>query len=166
MEIKKATETDQSIFAKWGSMERLDEKTCQPIVDGKRVLAPTVVEVLTFSIDGYDEPVGKFLYFDYNSRNRSCEFGYLLNPKYRGRGLGVKLVKSGIDYLFADVAINLNKLYCQTGEFNISSFKILENLGFKKDGVLREHHELDGKLWDDFIFSILRSEWNIGKEIR
>ena len=166
MEIKKATETDQSVFAEWGNAERLDEKTCRPIVAGKRVSASTFVGVLTFSMDGYDELVGKFLYFDYNSRNHSCEFGYSLNPKYRGRGLGAKLVKSGIDYLFTDVTMNLNKIYCQTGEFNISSFKILENSGLKKDGVLREHHELDGKLWDDFIFSILRSEWNIGKEIR
>ncbi|MEH2115208.1 MAG: GNAT family protein [Nostoc sp.] len=38
-----------------------------------------------------------------------------------------------------------------------------EKLGFHRDGILREHHELDGKLWDDYIYSILRSEWGISK---
>ena len=55
--------------------------------------------------------------------------------------------------------MTLNKLYCQTGAFNLPSIKLLEKLNFHRDGILREHHELDGKLWDDYIYSVLRREW-------
>jgi [ribosomal protein S5]-alanine N-acetyltransferase len=62
-----------------------------------------------------------------------------------------------INHLFSST--NLNKLYCQTAAFNIASIKLLYKLKFHQDAVLREHHELDGKLWDDYIYSILRREW-------
>ena len=68
---------------------------------------------------------------------------------------------TAIDYLFTTT--ELNKLYCQTAAFNIGSVKLLEKLSFHRDGILREHHELDGKLWDDYIYSILRSDWKISK---
>lgn len=68
---------------------------------------------------------------------------------------------TAIDYLLTTT--ELNKLYCQTAAFNIASVKLLDKLGFHRDGILREHHELDGKLWDDYIYSILRSEWKTSK---
>ena len=61
------------------------------------------------------------------------------------------------DLIFAMTEIN--KLYCQTGAFNEPSIRLLERLGLHRDAILREHHELDGKLWDDYIYSILRREW-------
>ena len=63
-----------------------------------------------------------------------------------------------ISHMFTDK--NFNKLHCQTASFNEPSVKMLERLGFSRDAVLREHHELDGKLFDDYIYSIIRLEWN------
>lgn len=48
----------------------------------------------------------------------------------------------------------LNKLYAQTGAFNAPSIRLLERVGFRQEGVLRQHHELNGVLWDDAIFSL------------
>ncbi len=53
----------------------------------------------------------------------------------------------------------MNKVYAQTASFNASSVKLLESLGFKKDGVLREHHLFQGTRHDDFVYSILAREW-------
>ncbi len=108
-------------------------------------------------MDGLEEPVGRFRYFDINPRNRSAEFGYTINPKWQNQGLGTKMLITAIDYLLTTT--ELNKLYCQTAAFNIASVKLLDKLGFHRDGILRKHHELDGKLWDDYIYSILQSEW-------
>jgi ribosomal-protein-alanine N-acetyltransferase len=43
--------------------------------------------------------------------------------------------------------------------FNIESIQLLEKTGFKRDGILRNHHELNEKFYDDYIFSILNKEW-------
>lgn len=112
MEIRKATAGDMDIFEKWGDCSRAEECTCRPVENGKRAAEALPTNVLTFVKEGYDEPIGKFLYFDYNSRNRSCEFGYMMNPKYRGKGFGVEMVGGGIGFLLSDSSLGLNKLYC------------------------------------------------------
>jgi ribosomal-protein-alanine N-acetyltransferase len=56
-------------------------------------------------------------------------------------------------------AMDFNKLHCQTAAFNTASARLLVSLGMTRDAVLREHHELDGRLHDDYVFSILRREW-------
>lgn len=108
-------------------------------------------------IDGIDELVGWFEYFNLNPRNHSAEFGYMVNPQMRRRGIGTAMLRVAITHLFSTTS--LNKLYCQTAAFNLASIKLLERLKFHQDGVLREHHELDGKLWNDHIYSVLRREW-------
>jgi len=159
MDIRKTIADDMAAFENWGKNSRIEERTCRPIEDGKRLPSSTEVHSLTFIMEGFEEPVGKFTYFDHNPRNRSCEFGYTINPRYRGQGLGGQMIASCIDHVFKDTELDLNKLYCQTAEFNIPSVKILEKLGLNRDGVLREHHELDGKLWNDLVYSVLRAEW-------
>lgn len=47
----------------------------------------------------------------------------------------------------------------QTASFNEDSINLLKKMNFKKDGILRNHHELDAKLYDDYIFSVLCKEW-------
>jgi len=48
----------------------------------------------------------------------------------------------------------------QTGEFNHPSVALLTALGFHLDGRLRQHHELDGELHDDLLFSMLREDYH------
>ena len=159
-QVNDSTPEEILSFKEWCKHEgRIEERTCRPTHEGKKLPNSEERKTITFKIPGYDEPVGKFTYFDHNPRNRSCEFGYVLNPKYRGKNLSAKMIGACIDHLFKDQGLNLNKLYCQTGSFNIPSVKTLEKLGMTRDAVLREHHELDGKFYDDYIYSILRSEW-------
>jgi len=159
MEIRKAIAQDMAVFEEWKVCGRIEERTCRPVEGGRRVPSSSEIFNLSFVVEGFEEPVGKFTYFDHNPRNRSCEFGYMINPKYRGQGLGGKMIAACIDYLFRDTELDLNKLYCQTAEFNTPSVRILDKLGLNRDGILREHHELDGKLWSDFVYSVLRAEW-------
>ena len=157
MQFEPASDEHYRVFAEWRQFSRLEERTCRPILNGKRVPPCNDVVTLSFAMDGIDELVGRFEYFDINVRNHSAEFGYTVNPKFRRRGIGTKMLITAITHLFSTT--NLNKLYCQTAAFNIASIKLLEKLNFHQDGVLREHHELDGKLWDDYIYSVLRREW-------
>lgn len=110
-----------------------------------------------FSIFLKDEIIGKINLVDYNVRNRSVEIGYLLLPQFRKKGYMTIAMRLLCDYLFLN--LNINKIYAQTGEFNISSIHLLESLDFSRDAVLREHHELDDHLYDDYIYSLLASEY-------
>jgi [ribosomal protein S5]-alanine N-acetyltransferase len=151
MQFELASEEDNRVFAMWSQVSRLEERTCRPILNAKRVAPGSEVVTFSFVMDGIDELVGRFAYFDLNPRNHSVEFGYTVNPQFRQRGIGTKMLSIAITHLFSTTT--LNKLYCQTAAFNIASIKLLEKLNFHQDGVLREHHELDGRLWDDIIYS-------------
>jgi RimJ/RimL family protein N-acetyltransferase len=157
MHFEIASREDERVFAAWGQVSRLEERTCRQILDGNRVPPSNEVITFSFTMEGIDELVGRFAYFDINCRNQSAEFGYTVNPKLRRRGIGTDMLNIALTHLFSTTS--LNKLYCQTAAFNFASIELLEKLNFHQDGVLREHHELDGKLWDDYIYSVLRREW-------
>ena len=157
MWIERASVEHASVFAEWRKSDRLEVQTCRPIIAGARVTLPQELVTLAFFSDRLAEPIGRFTYFDVNPRNQSVEFGYTVAPQFRNQGIGTAMLQMAIDQLFR--TLKLNKLYCQTGAFNLPSIKLLEKLNFHRDGILREHHELDGKLWDDYIYSVLRREW-------
>lgn len=101
--------------------------------------------------------LGKVTLFDYNLRNQSLEIGFFLIPKYRKKGYLSEALNLIFNILF--LQMNINKVYAQTASFNDNCNKLLKSNNFNRDGILREHHELDGILYDDYIYSILKSEY-------
>ena len=100
--------------------------------------------------------LGRVTYFDLNTRNRSTEIGFLIASEFRRKGYASEAVRILIRHLFKELGIN--KVMAQTGEYNEASIALLKKLGFKQDGRLRQHHELEGKMYDDLLFSILAEE--------
>ncbi len=164
MRIRRATKRDLEMIKAWGSVGRMEERTCRPVKNGRHVPSSGKVVRLVYLADGLKKPVGKFDVFDFNPRNRSAEFGIMIDPEFRGRGYGRRMAADCLDHLFATT--DLNKLYGQTGEFNQAAVGLLKKMGFHRDAVLRQHHELDGRFYDDYVFSILREEWLSRKRIK
>jgi len=155
--IKVSTPEHLALFKNWRQQDRLEWMTCRSVVDGQRVPPSDEVVTYTFFVADQSKPVGKFAYFDVNLRNRSAEFGYVIHPAMRSQRLGTQMLKGCLNQVFQTTS--LNKLYGQTAAFNLPSVRLLEILGFHRDGVLREHHELDGQLQNDYVYSLLRREW-------
>ncbi|MCR4944890.1 MAG: GNAT family N-acetyltransferase [Clostridium sp.] len=113
-----------------------------------------------YSIDNESkeyEIIGRISFYDYNSRNKSVELGYVLRSKFMKKGYMRRSLKEVCRAILEETEIN--KIYAQTGSFNSSSIKLLMSLVFKRDAVLRQHHEFEGKLWDDYIFSLLKEDY-------
>ena len=155
MLIRPTTDVDIKLFRRECVGDRLEERTCRPIEAGRRAPRDPRKEDWTFVTD--DQPAGWVSLFDFNPRNRSAEFGYGIIRPLRGKGIGKRMLAVAFDHFFCEA--DLNKLYCQTASFNVPSVRLLESLGLNRDGVLRAHHELDGDLHDDYIYSLLRHEW-------
>lgn len=146
--------------------EEENRMTCRPIIKRNEIELKEFYEkilkndnIVIFSIirklDGI--LLGKISFSDYNLKNNSIEIGYYLIREFRGNGYMKEAIKYVCDILFNQV--KLNKIYAQTASFNYQSINMLKSLNFKKDGVLREHHELNGEMYDDYIFSILNKEF-------
>lgn len=158
MSLIEAEKDDLERIKNWNDSVTIEFQTCRPVLNGFPVTRINNVFNFLFYTEHSDIPMGNIFYFDVNERNRSCEFGYKINPDFRNQGYGKEMLKEFISYMFTKK--NFNKLYCQTASFNIPSVKMLQRLGFNLDGILREHHELGGKFYDDYVYSVLKSEWN------
>lgn len=165
--IKKITADELLMIRDETKYDEINKRTCRPVIERKgNELGEFYNQIikkennLIFSIwrKQNEELVGKVSFNDYNPRNRSMELGYYMIPRFRKYGYMREALKSLFDILFKKM--ELNKIYAQTGSFNIESIQLLENMGFKKDGALRNHHELNDIFYDDYIYSILTKEWN------
>jgi N-acetyltransferase len=59
--------------------------------------------------------------------------------------------------------LNCQCVQIRTDTFNFQSQRAIERLGAKKDGVLRNHAFLKGRMRDLVVYSILASEWEGAK---
>jgi len=85
------------------------------------------------------------------------ELGYFVVPDERGKGYVSEAIEIIVDYLF--LSRNIVRIQAKADPANIASWKALEKVGFKREGVLRKTFFCRGKWRDDCIYSILREEW-------
>lgn len=89
--------------------------------------------------------------------SKRAEIGYELHPNYWGKGITTEAVKEVLRYSFEK--LNLNRIGAVTYPENIPSYKLLEKIGFSKEGLLRGYIYQKEQSHDAFVFSILKSEW-------
>ncbi|MDP8227452.1 MAG: GNAT family protein [Candidatus Celaenobacter polaris] len=87
-----------------------------------------------------------------------AEIAFALSGEYWGKGLMTEAVKEVIKYGFEKM--NLNRIYARCFMENIGSQKVLEKVGMKFEGILREQMFIKSKFSDMKIYSILRKEYH------
>ena len=162
--IRNATISELMYIWSKNNREKREYVTCRPVIQRdfefakknflKNMENPNILFLI---IALSDDPIGRISFSDYNPRNRSFELGYSLLPEFRKQGYMLHSLKILISYVFRNT--DINKIYAQTGSFNEDSIKLLKRLGFVQDACLREHHELNGMLYSDFIYSFLASDY-------
>ena len=85
------------------------------------------------------------------------EIGYVLVPSERGKGYCTEAVKILVDYLF--LLKDTMRIQAFTSVINVASQKVLEKVGFKREGTMRKGCFVRGEWTDAYLYSILREEW-------
>ena len=83
--------------------------------------------------------------------------GFGVVPDERCKGYATEAASIIVDYLF--LAINIVRIQADTSTENKASQRVLEKVGFQKEGIIRKHFFSTGKWRDSFLYSILREEW-------
>jgi len=55
--------------------------------------------------------------------------------------------------------MGLNRVQAIIDAENVRSIKLIERLGFKKEGVFRQNSYFRGRFRDEVCFSLLKEEW-------
>lgn len=94
-----------------------------------------------------------------NYISRHCMFNiFIAEDSNKSKGFGTEATRAMLHFAF--YRLNLNKVYLQTSERFIEANKMYQKIGFKKEGVLREHYYSNGKYEDKLVYSILKREYN------
>lgn len=94
-------------------------------------------------------------------REKVGEIGYLLRRDRWGKGMAREAVSAVIDHAF--VELGYRRLFADTDPDNTASNGLLERLGFRREGLLREEWETHLGIRDSVIWGLLASEWSVGR---
>ncbi|MFY7843589.1 GNAT family N-acetyltransferase [Chryseobacterium gambrini] len=93
----------------------------------------------------------------FGAENLQAELGITLNKDFQGRGFASEALKGVINFLLGD--LKKHRIMASVDPENIDSLKLMERIGFRKEG-----HFVKSLFWknnwtDDVIYALLREEW-------
>jgi ribosomal-protein-alanine N-acetyltransferase len=92
-----------------------------------------------------------------NQRFNRAELGYWIAKDFWNQGLGTEAAERILEYGFTEK--KLNKIYASHLRRNPASGRIMEKIGMKKEGELREH-VIKWDVYEDLIiYGITQQEW-------
>ena len=106
------------------------------------------------------EPVGTLGLYSYSERDGRAELGYDLLEEHWGRGIMTESVREVVRYGFEE--IGLNRIEATIDPENTRSVRLVERLGFRREGFLRERFFYSGKRRDELVYGLLKSDWDDG----
>jgi ribosomal-protein-alanine N-acetyltransferase len=93
----------------------------------------------------------------WNPDYRSASLGYVLDDAAWGHGYATEA--AGAVLRWAYDALDLNRVQAEADTRNAASARVLEKLGFVREGTLREDCVVNGDVSDSWVYGLLRREW-------
>ncbi|MFT5513129.1 MAG: ribosomal-protein-alanine N-acetyltransferase [Bacteroidia bacterium] len=108
--------------------------------------------------NGSDKVVGWCGFHTWYIDHDRAEIGYgLFDEGLKRKGQMTEamqaILKHGFDLM------NLHRVEAFVGKENAASIRLLDNFGFSKEGIFREHYQVDEKNEDSLGYSLLKDEW-------
>lgn len=105
-----------------------------------------------FAIASETEVIGGIgLVFRTDVHRRTAEIGYWLGEPFWGRGIATAALQAMTDYAFAHH--DLVRLEAYVYEWNPASMRVLEKVGYVREGRLRKSVTKDGETIDQVLFA-------------
>ena len=97
--------------------------------------------------------IGSCLLFRFEKASARAELGYLLAREFWGTGCMLEAMNAFIAFAFG--SMGLRRLEAEIDPRNVSSARLLERLGFVREGLLRQRWTLKGEVTDSSLYGLL-----------
>lgn len=93
---------------------------------------------------------------------QTWELGYTISPAYQRKGYAAEAVEALLRYAFQTIQLHRVAAYCSP--LNPASWRLLEKLGFCREGLLRENiffrrDDAGEPVWmDSYLYSLLEND--------
>lgn len=89
-----------------------------------------------------------------NHEAKIAEVGYMIKQNAQGRGFASEALNLLKDYALNE--LELNKLTATCSVQNVGSVKLLEKLGFVREGCLQQNALIGNKYVDDYVYGLCK----------
>lgn len=93
--------------------------------------------------------------------HRRAELGFALTPSCWGRGYVAELLPALLKFAFE--TLELHRVEADVDPRNARSIRVLERVGFQREGYLRERYHVAGEAQDALLFGLLQREWRAAR---
>ncbi|WP_293798440.1 GNAT family protein [uncultured Bosea sp.] len=104
-----------------------------------------------------DRCLGLVNYHDGHIRSRRASIGYIIDPEHHRQGIAMEAVTAMLDFCFGE--LGLHRLQAFIHPENQASLRLIEKLGFRREGLLRDHLRVGEDWRDDALYALLTAEW-------
>jgi RimJ/RimL family protein N-acetyltransferase len=102
--------------------------------------------------------IGSCGFHEIDWKGRAAEVGIAIGHKASwNQGYGTETMRLMLQYGFE--TLNLNRIFLRVYEYNRRAVRSYEKAGFVLEGRMRQARYHAGKYHDEYIMSVLRSEW-------
>jgi len=92
-----------------------------------------------------------------NPEHRSASLGYCYTESAWGYGYATEAARELLRWSFA--TLDLNRVQAEVDTRNAASARVLEKLGFAREGTLRENCVVNGEVSDSWVYGLIRRDW-------
>jgi ribosomal-protein-alanine N-acetyltransferase len=103
-----------------------------------------------------DRCLGMVNYHDGHIRNKRVAIGYIVDPAHHGKGIATEAVSAMLDFCFGE--LGLHRVQALIHPDNTASRKLVEKLGFRCEGLLRENLRVGDSWRDDTLYALLEAD--------
>ena len=94
---------------------------------------------------------------NWNPDHRSATLGFCFDDAAWGQGLATEAAGALLQWAFD--TLDLNRVQSETDTRNAAASRVLEKLGFVREGMLREDCVVAAEVSDSWVYGLLRREW-------
>ncbi len=102
------------------------------------------------------EMIGTCCLFNADLTSKHAEIGFGLHRPFWGNGYMSEAARAVVDCGFD--LLQLHRIEAEIDPRNTASARVLERLGFVREGLLRERRMIDGEISDGAIYGLLRTD--------
>jgi len=102
--------------------------------------------------------IGKCGYNEWRKAHRRGDISYIIDRRQWGKGLVSEALRAVLEYGFN--RMNLHSVEAGVTPGNDASTRMLQKLGFRLEGHLKESFLVEDVFVDSLIYSLLRKEWD------
>jgi RimJ/RimL family protein N-acetyltransferase len=112
---------------------------------------------LAVLLAGTDTLIGDFSLGLRNREHHQGEIGFMFHPDHHGQGYATEAGRTVLELGFG--SFGLHRIAGSCDARNVASARLMERLGMRLEGSLRETEFVKGVWCDELIYGILADEW-------